>query len=93
MIVGVLEVELLLYDATSLKEKRKVLRSLKDRIQNRFNVSVAEVDGQDLWQRATFAFAVVGRDGAHVSRVLQEIMQFLEQDTRFEITTHHMEFR
>jgi len=93
MIVGVLEVELLIYDANSLKEKRKVLRSLKDQLQNRFNASVAEVDGQDLWQRATLAFAVVGGDGAYVSRVLQEILHFLEQDTRFEITTHHVEFR
>lgn len=93
MIVGVLEVELLLFDASSLKEKRKILRSLKDRLAGRFNASVAEVDGQDLWHRTTFAFAVVGKDGAYVSRVLQEILEFLDQDARFEITAHRMEFR
>lgn len=93
MIVGVLEVEILLFDASSLKEKRKVLRSLKDRLKNRFNVSMAEVDGQDLWQRTTFAFAAVGNDGAHVTRMLQEVLNFLSHDPRFEITRHRMEFR
>ncbi len=93
MIVGVLEVELLLFGASSLKEKRKVLRSLKDRLRHRFNVSMAEIDGQDLWQRATFAFAVVGSDGGVVARQLQEILDFLDQDTRVEVSAHRLEFR
>lgn len=92
MIVGLLEVELVL-PSNSLKEKRKVLRSIKDKIHHRFNVSIAEIDGHDLWQRATFAFAVVGRDGGRIARQLHEILKTLDQDGRFEVTTHRMEFR
>jgi uncharacterized protein YlxP (DUF503 family) len=51
MIVGLLTLELYLFEAQSLKEKRIIIKSLKDRIKNKFNVSVAEVDANDLWQR------------------------------------------
>ncbi|MBI3003134.1 MAG: DUF503 domain-containing protein [candidate division NC10 bacterium] len=59
MIVGTAVVELQLPENGSLKGKRKVLRSIKDRIRVRFNVSIAEVDRQDAWQRATLGVAVV----------------------------------
>jgi uncharacterized protein len=62
MLVGTLQVEFLLHDAFSLKEKRFVMQSLKAKIQNRFNVSVAEVDFQDKWQRGAVAVACVSSD-------------------------------
>ena len=57
----------------SLKDKRQVVKSLKDRLRHKFNVSVAEIDYQDLWQRALVAAVTVAPDHAHGERVLQTV--------------------
>ncbi len=69
--VGLLTLEILISDAQSLKDKRQVVRALKDRLRNRFRVSVAETDHLDSWQRAQVAVAAVGPDGAVVDSVLR----------------------
>jgi hypothetical protein len=74
---SVLEVRMRLRSSHSLKEKRKVLRSIKDRIRARFNVSVAEVDDQDLWQSIVLGFAAVGSDSGYVRGELDAILQQL----------------
>ncbi len=72
MIVGLITWELHLAGCRSLKEKRHVLKSLKDRLHRRFNVSAAETDHQDLWQRAELTACVVSTDRTHAERVLRE---------------------
>lgn len=72
MIVGVIVWELHLAGSQSLKDKRAVLKSLKDRLHQRFNVSVAETAHQDLWQRAELAASVVSTDRRHAESVLRE---------------------
>ncbi|MGH7530711.1 MAG: DUF503 domain-containing protein [Gemmatimonadales bacterium] len=72
MIVGVMVWELHLPAAQSLKDKRAVVKGLKDRLHHRFNVSVAETDHHDLWQRAELAASVVSTDRLHAERVLRE---------------------
>ena len=57
----------------SLKDKRQVVKSLKDRLRHKFNVSVAEIDYQDLWQRALVAAVTVASDHEHGERVLQTV--------------------
>ena len=71
--IGVLTLELRLEDSHSLKEKRHVVESLKTRLRNKFNVSVAEIDYQDLWQRAALAAVTVSSDHAHAEKVLQSV--------------------
>ena len=71
--VGVLTLELRLDDAHSLKDKRHTVKSLKDRLRNKFNVSVAEIDYQDLWQRAAIAAVTVSPDHGHAEKVLQSV--------------------
>lgn len=78
MIVGICAIELLLAENHSLKGKRQVLRSIKDRVRNRFNVSVAEVDDLDSWHRATLGVACVSRDRAQVERQLEHVAAFVE---------------
>ncbi len=78
MFVAVARVTLEIPQAGSLKAKRQVLRRVSDRVKARFNVSVAEVDDQDLWQRATLAMAVVGNDKRHVNEMMDKILQFVE---------------
>jgi uncharacterized protein YlxP (DUF503 family) len=71
-------VELHLPDAASLKDKRHVLKGLKERVRARFEVSVAEVDHQDSWQRATLAVAYVSADARHANEVVSKAMDFIE---------------
>ena len=73
MVVGVRVWELEIVGSRSLKDKRRILKSLKDRIRNRHNVSVAETAHQDLWQRAEIAVAVVSGDRAHAESLLDRL--------------------
>ena len=82
MVVGVSTWELSLPGCASLKEKRMVLRSLKDRIRHRFNVSVAETRHQDVWTRAELTVALVATDGRFADSVLTKVDTLVEDDGR-----------
>jgi len=71
--VGVLTLELYLNHSHSLKDKRHVVQSLKDRLRRKFNVAVAEIDYQDLWQRAVLAAVTVSADHSRAEFVLQSV--------------------
>ena len=71
--VGVLTLELRLEHSHSLKDKRHVVKGLKDRLRHKFNVSVAEIDGQDLWQRATLAAVTVSSSHDFAEKVLHSV--------------------
>jgi uncharacterized protein YlxP (DUF503 family) len=73
-------VELHLPDVGSLKDKRHVLKGLKERVRARFEVSVAEVDHQDVWQRATLALAYVSADARHANTVISKAMDYIEDN-------------
>lgn len=77
MVVGTLRARFLLRGAHSLKEKRRVLRSIKDRVRGKFDVAVAETDLQDQWQQAEIGIAAVGNDTPFVGSVLTTISSFL----------------
>jgi len=78
VVVGVITWDLHLDGCHSLKEKRHVLKSLKDRLHNRFNVSAAETAHNDLWQRAELTVCVVSNDRTHAERVLREADRLVE---------------
>ncbi len=71
--VGVLTLELRFENSHSLKEKRHVVQGLKERLRHKFNVAVAEIDYQDLWQRAALAAVTVSSDHGHAEQVLQSV--------------------
>lgn len=79
MIVGVAVVELRIHESQSLKEKRGVVRRIAGRLRHRFNVSVAEVGGQDTWQRAVIGLAMAGSDEGVVRRTLRRAIDFVEE--------------
>jgi uncharacterized protein YlxP (DUF503 family) len=85
MMVGTLQMGLYLYGCQSLKEKRIIIKGLKDRIHNQFNASVAEVDYHDKWQRSLLAVACVSNEKKHVEQILDHVLRFTEQDTRIEV--------
>jgi uncharacterized protein YlxP (DUF503 family) len=78
MIVGICTVELFISESQSLKDKRQVLHSLKDRLRGKFNLSVSEVDGQDLWQKAVLGMACVANEGNHVNQVLEQALNVIK---------------
>jgi uncharacterized protein len=78
VVVGLMTWELHLAACQSLKDKRQILKSLKDRLHQRFNLSAAETDHQDLWQRAELTVAVVSADRRHAEAVLQEADRLVE---------------
>lgn len=86
MITGTLEMFLLLRQAQSLKDKRRVVKSLKDRLRNRFEVSVAEVDGNDRIKQAVIGVAVVGNDRRHIESVLTNVVNFTVLSRECELT-------
>lgn len=78
----VCRVTLHLAENHSLKGKRQVLQALMSRLRNRFNVSVAEVDSQDLWQTATLGLALVAPDGSHAQSAMEQVVRFIEDAVR-----------
>jgi len=84
MNVGVCRIELRLPENLSLKGKRQVLKSITTRIRNKFNVSVAEVDDQNLWQLATLGICCVSNNSRYTNEVLSKVMDFIV-DSRFEV--------
>ncbi len=91
MVVGLLSVELYLPAARSLKEKRMVLRAVKDRLK-KFNVSVAEVEHHDLWQRAGLGIVAISTDQAHVDAELNAVADEIERVEPGAISRTELEF-
>jgi uncharacterized protein YlxP (DUF503 family) len=85
MILGTLQIEMTIPGSASLKEKRFVLQSIKTKLRNKFNVSVAETQYQDKWQRAVIAIATVSNSKTHIEETLQTVLSFVEKDDRLEI--------
>jgi hypothetical protein len=90
--VGVLRLTLYLPEGHSLKEKRSVLRKIKARVQNKFNVSIAESDDHDLWQRATLGIAQVGTDEPFVDGAMREVVRFIDDMQVAELGEEQLEF-
>lgn len=91
MFIGVCTIEMHIPDSGSLKDKRHSLRSLKDRIRNAFNVSVAEVDDNDLWQRASIAVAAVSNDKSHLNRTLDLVLNMVRSAPDVNLLDYHIE--
>jgi uncharacterized protein YlxP (DUF503 family) len=77
-VVGVVELHILIPGARSLKEKRKVVKAILEKLKHRFNVSVSEVDMQDVWQRAVLAVAMVGTSRQVVDSTLEKVVAYVE---------------
>ena len=91
MFVGIFQVELLLPQSQSLKDKRLVLNSVKSRIGNQFNVSIAEVDQNELWQRATLGMSLVANERKFVDQVFNKILNLLDGEHQLEVIQHQLE--
>ena len=77
IVTAIARIELGLDGCRSLKDKRQIVRSIVERTRVRFHVAIAEVEDQDLWQRATLGIACVSGDSAHVHDVMQKVVDFV----------------
>jgi uncharacterized protein YlxP (DUF503 family) len=93
MIIGCCRIEVHLPESGSLKTKRHLLKSLTSRIKNHFNVSVAEVDGNDLWQRAVIGVAVVTNEARFADQVISKVIDHVRNDGRLVLIDYQTEIR
>jgi uncharacterized protein YlxP (DUF503 family) len=91
MPIGLLTLEIHIPDARSLKDKRQVLRSLKDRLRSRFNVAIAELDHQETWQRAQIGIVSLSNDPTHLEQSLRAVFDEAEQMLGRELVGHDLE--
>ena len=87
MTVGILRIEVHIPKAHTLKEKRSVLNSLKDQLRGRFNVSVADVDPNETWQRATVGISTLGNSRAYTEGLLREVTAWVRNTRLVELMT------
>jgi uncharacterized protein YlxP (DUF503 family) len=79
MTVGYCVIKLALFGNRSLKGKRKVLKSIKDRVKGKFNISVSEVGNQDVWQTMLIGVATIGPDSAYIDSLLNQVVNFIDR--------------
>ena len=86
MFIGIIMLDVLIHGSSSLKDKRSVLRSLKTRLKNKFNVSVVEVDNQELWQKSKIGISFVATTNMDTRNITQSIINFVMAFRDIEIT-------
>lgn len=91
MIIGTCSLELRLWEANSLKDKRHILKSIIQKLRNRYNISVVEVDLQDKWKSAVLGIACVTNETAHAHSIISTVVNFIEKDTRIELVDYRVE--
>ncbi|HUO56600.1 MAG TPA: DUF503 domain-containing protein [bacterium] len=92
MVIGLLRVEVHIPESGSLKSKRFVLKSLTDRVRKNFNVSMAEVEYQNLWQRSVLAVVTVNTDRPHADSTLSKILDLMEREGDLQVTGVQTEY-
>jgi uncharacterized protein YlxP (DUF503 family) len=92
MTVGVLRLTLFIHENHSLKGKRSVLRKIKARVRDKFNVSIGECGDHDMWQRAMLGIAQVGVDEPFVDSALREVVRFIDDMQVAEVGEEQLEF-
>jgi uncharacterized protein len=93
MVIGILTVSISIPQANSLKDKRRVIKSIKDRVRNGFNVSVAEIGDQDIWRTALLGIAVISEDATYANGVLSRVQDLIRDRTDGIMTSCELEWR
>lgn len=86
-----LEVECIIYDSHSLKDKRSVIKKLLAKLRNDFNVAVTELDFHDLWQRTKLGIVTITNERIHGEQVMQEVLRVIDTYSELELTIYNLE--
>jgi len=91
MHIGVCTIQLQLLANHSLKEKRRIIKSIKDKVKNKYNVSIAEIDSLDKWQLATLGIACVSNDSRFANSTLSNVIEFIDNMRVADLIDYHIE--
>ncbi|MCM8763216.1 MAG: DUF503 domain-containing protein [Candidatus Omnitrophica bacterium] len=91
MTIGILTVVLFIHDSNSLKEKRMVLEGFKKRLQNNFNVAVAQIGDDDKWQKSSLAIVGVSKNRNAMDSILSKVINFIERDHNLDLIDYKIE--
>jgi hypothetical protein len=91
MVIGICRLELMIRENHSLKEKRRIVKQIVDRVKHRFNVSIAEVGSNDLWQSAELGLCMVSNDRRFTNQALDKIVDFIESFTSADVIKSDIE--
>ncbi|MDR4503887.1 MAG: DUF503 domain-containing protein [Candidatus Scalindua sp.] len=91
MIIGTLNIDVIIVSSRSLKDKRRVIKSLKDRIRNKFNVSISETGSQDNLKYSTISVAMVGTDRQYVNSTLSSLINFFRFFPQVQLVNYELE--
>jgi len=91
MVVGLANIDIHIPESGSLKSKRHLLKGIKDRVKNKFNVSIAEIGHNDLWQRATIGVSVVANDKKFANQVLSKVVEQINKENGLQILDYSIE--
>jgi len=91
MLVGLANIDIHIPESGSLKSKRHLLKGIKDRVKNKFNVSIAEVGHNDLWQRTTIGVSVVANDKKFANQVLSKVVEQINKENGLQILDYSIE--
>lgn len=93
MIIGTCLVDLRIPGCRSLKEKRQVVKALKDSVRRKYNISIAELDHQETWQRALIGVAAVSSDTRFANQVISKVINEIESNAKVEVIDYRLEMR
>ena len=88
MLLGICTINLYFPDSHSLKDKRSIIKSIKLRIRNNFNVSVSEINNYDLWKNTTLGIACIGNEKRYLNGVLNEVIKLIEQQNKLQVINY-----
>ncbi len=92
MIIGILTIEIMIFHSNSLKEKRMLIKSIKDKIKNKYNIAIAELEYLDKWQRSKIGIVTIGNENSHIENSLQKIFNYLDNWNEFEIIKYDFDY-
>ena len=92
MIIGILNIELSIPESNSLKAKRQIIKSLKDKLRRSFNISISETDNHDIWQRCSIGISMVGAEKSFINSALDRILDFVDEIPSVELIDSQLEF-
>lgn len=91
MVVGIVKLLIFVSCSNNLKEKRMVLRSLKNKLRNNFNISIIEIDDHNKWQKSTLALAAIGRDKSNLNSLISNVINYIGENNHIQLLDYEME--
>ena len=91
MVIGTCSIQLYFAESGSLKRKRQFIKRIKDRVRNKFNVSIAEIKDNELWQRATLGISTIANNKRFINEILSKVVQQIEGENGVEVLDYQIE--